>query len=110
MWCANQQQMRQSMPVLAQEPPVLVDWLPWNHTFGGNHNFGLTIYNGGTLYIDDGKPVPALMPESPDLHGSMFTSNGENGMIITFWMCESCAIPLGPVQGPIDIDDPTTRV
>jgi feruloyl-CoA synthase len=64
MWCANQQQMRQSMPVLAEEPPVLVDWLPWNHTFGGNHNFGLTIYNGGTLYIDDGKPVPALMHET----------------------------------------------
>ena len=64
MWCANQQQMRQSMPVLAEEPPVLVDWLPWNHTFGGNHNFGLTIYNGGTLYIDDGKPVPALVGET----------------------------------------------
>jgi feruloyl-CoA synthase len=64
MWCANQQQMRQSMPVLAEEPPVLVDWLPWNHTFGGNHNFGLTIYNGGTLYIDDGKPTPALMAET----------------------------------------------
>ena len=64
MWCANQQQMRQSMPVLAQEPPVLVDWLPWNHTFGGNHNVGLTIYNGGTLYIDDGKPVPALIGET----------------------------------------------
>ena len=64
MWCANQQQMRQSMPVLTEEPPVLVDWLPWNHTFGGNHNFGLTIYNGGTLYIDDGKPVPALMGET----------------------------------------------
>lgn len=64
MWCANQQQMRQSMPVLAGEPPVLVDWLPWNHTFGGNHNFGLTVYNGGTLYIDDGKPVPALMGET----------------------------------------------
>jgi feruloyl-CoA synthase len=64
MWCANQQQMRQSMPVLAEEPPVLVDWLPWNHTFGGNHNVGLTIYNGGTLYIDDGKPTPALMGET----------------------------------------------
>jgi len=64
MWCANQQQMRQSMPVLTTEPPVLVDWLPWNHTFGGNHNFGLTIYNGGTLYIDDGKPTPALMHET----------------------------------------------
>ena len=64
MWCANQQQMRQSMPVLAEEPPVLVDWLPWNHTFGGNHNIGLTLYNGGTLYIDDGKPTPALMAET----------------------------------------------
>ncbi|MCG2595175.1 feruloyl-CoA synthase [Ramlibacter sp. XY19] len=64
MWCANQQQMRQSMPVLAEEPPVLVDWLPWNHTFGGNHNVGLTIYNGGTLYIDDGKPTPAGMAET----------------------------------------------
>ncbi len=63
MWCANQQQMRQSMPVL-DEPPVLVDWLPWNHTFGGNHNFGLVLYNGGTLYIDDGKPVPALVGET----------------------------------------------
>lgn len=64
MWCANQQQMRQSMPVLAEDPPVLVDWLPWNHTFGGNHNFGLTVYNGGTLYIDDGKPTPAGMAET----------------------------------------------
>ena len=66
MWCSNQQQMRQSMPVLADPhaPPVLVDWLPWNHTFGGNHNFGLTVYNGGTLYIDDGKPTPALMAET----------------------------------------------
>ncbi|MBC5785687.1 feruloyl-CoA synthase [Ramlibacter sp. USB13] len=64
MWCANQQQMRQSMPVLAEEPPVLVDWLPWNHTFGGNHNIGLTIYNGGTYYIDDGKPTPALIHET----------------------------------------------
>jgi feruloyl-CoA synthase len=64
MWCANQQQMRQSMSVLAEEPPVLVDWLPWNHTFGGNHNFGLTLYNGGTLYIDDGKPTPAFVGET----------------------------------------------
>lgn len=64
MWCANQQQMVQSMPVLAEAPPVLVDWLPWNHTFGGNHNFGMAMYNGGTLYIDDGKPTPALIPET----------------------------------------------
>ncbi|MGA0569151.1 feruloyl-CoA synthase [Variovorax sp. VNK109] len=64
MWCANQQQMRQSMPVLQQEPPVLVDWLPWNHTFGGNHNIGMVLYNGGTMYIDDGKPTPALVGET----------------------------------------------
>ncbi len=64
MWCANQQQMVQSMPVLAEQPLVLVDWLPWNHTFGGNHNFGMTVFHGGTLYIDDGKPTPALMHET----------------------------------------------
>ncbi|MDO9286985.1 MAG: feruloyl-CoA synthase [Aquabacterium sp.] len=58
MLCANQQMLRQCMGFLADEPPVLVDWLPWNHTFGGNHNIGLTLYNGGTLYIDDGKPTP----------------------------------------------------
>ncbi len=58
MLCANQQMIRQCMGFLADEPPVLVDWLPWNHTFGGNHNIGLTLYNGGTLYIDDGKPTP----------------------------------------------------
>ncbi len=64
MWCANQQQMAQSMPVLTQSPLVLLDWLPWNHTFGGNHNFGMVLYHGGTLYIDDGKPTPALMGET----------------------------------------------
>ncbi len=64
MWCANQQQMAQSMPVLAEQELVLVDWLPWNHTFGGNHNFGMVIFHGGTMYIDDGKPTPALMHET----------------------------------------------
>ena len=64
LWCANQQQMMQSMPVLAEAPLVLVDWLPWNHTFGGNHNFGMVVFHGGTLYIDDGKPTPALMHET----------------------------------------------
>lgn len=64
MWCANQQQMTQSMPVLGQGELTLIDWLPWNHTFGGNHNFGMVTYHGGTLYIDDGKPTPALMEET----------------------------------------------
>ena len=57
MLCANQQMIRQCFPALAEEPPVLVDWLPWNHTFGGNHNVGIALYNGGTLYIDEGKPT-----------------------------------------------------
>ena len=64
MWCANQQQLRQSIPALGEEPPVLVDWLPWNHTFGGNHNVGIVLDNGGTLYIDDGKPTPGGMAET----------------------------------------------
>ncbi|HMN81447.1 MAG TPA: feruloyl-CoA synthase [Burkholderiaceae bacterium] len=64
MLCANQQMLRQTLAFVADEPPVLVDWLPWNHTFGGNHNVGLTLYNGGTLYIDDGKPTPAGMAET----------------------------------------------
>ena len=64
MLCANQQQILEALPFLAETPPVLVDWTPWNHTFGGNHDFGLILANGGTLYIDDGKPVPGLVEES----------------------------------------------
>jgi feruloyl-CoA synthase len=58
MLCANQVMLRDTLAFLKDEPPVLVDWLPWNHTFGGNHNVGLTLYNGGSLYLDDGRPVP----------------------------------------------------
>ncbi|HAT29598.1 MAG TPA: feruloyl-CoA synthase [Janthinobacterium sp.] len=61
MVCSNLQMMRQTWPFLGEEPPVLVDWLPWNHTFGGNHNVGLVLYNGGTMYIDDGRPTPQGM-------------------------------------------------
>ncbi|MFZ3120543.1 MAG: feruloyl-CoA synthase, partial [Variovorax sp.] len=64
MWCANQAQLRASIPALGEEPPVLVDWLPWNHTFGGNHNVGIVLDNGGTLYIDDGRPTPAGIAET----------------------------------------------
>jgi feruloyl-CoA synthase len=59
MLCSNQEMLCTVMPFLRDEPPVLCDWLPWNHTFGGNHNVGIVLYNGGTLYIDDGKPTPA---------------------------------------------------
>jgi feruloyl-CoA synthase len=58
MICANAAMVGQALPFLRDEPPVLVDWLPWNHTFGGSHNIGLFLFNGGTLYIDDGKPTP----------------------------------------------------
>ena len=64
MLCANQQMIHQCLKFLAAEPPVLVDWLPWNHTFGGNHNVGIVVYNGGTLYIDGGKPTPKGMAET----------------------------------------------
>ncbi len=57
MWSANLQQISQTFAFMQTEPPVFVDWLPWNHTFGGNHNFGLALYNGGSLFIDDGKPT-----------------------------------------------------
>ncbi len=60
MLCSNQEMLAVTLPCLREIPPVLVDWLPWNHTFGANHNFGLVLYNGGTLYIDDGRPVPGL--------------------------------------------------
>ena len=64
MLCSNQQMLRQMMPSLADEPPVLCDWLPWNHTFGGSHNFGIALHNGGSLYIDAGKPTPDLFGET----------------------------------------------
>ena len=64
MLCANQEMLRCSLAFMADEPPVIVDWLPWNHTFGGNHNVGLVLYNGGTLHIDDGKPTPAGIAET----------------------------------------------
>ncbi len=59
MLCSNAMMLRQALPFLNDEPPVIVDWLPWNHTFGGSHNVGLVLFNGGSLYIDDGKPTPA---------------------------------------------------
>ncbi|MBR9884500.1 MAG: feruloyl-CoA synthase, partial [Oceanospirillales bacterium] len=57
MICANQEMIRSIMAFLKDEPPMMLDWLPWNHTFGGNHNIGIALYNGGSLYIDHGKPT-----------------------------------------------------
>jgi feruloyl-CoA synthase len=64
MCCSNAAMLKQSMPFLATEPPVLLDWLPWNHTFGGSHNLGLVLIYGGSLYIDDGRPTPSGFAET----------------------------------------------
>ncbi|MDB5070285.1 MAG: feruloyl-CoA synthase [Candidatus Eremiobacteraeota bacterium] len=64
MLCSNQQMLAQIFPFVRDEPPVLLDWLPWNHTFGGNHNFNMVLNNGGTLYVDGGKPTPAGIAET----------------------------------------------
>jgi feruloyl-CoA synthase len=58
MLTCNQEMIRTALAFLADEPPVLVDWSPWNHTAGGNHNLGIALYNGGSFYIDDGIPSP----------------------------------------------------
>ena len=64
MLCSNQQAVVQNWPFLEVRPPVVVDWLPWNHTFGGNHNFNMILRNGGTLYVDEGKPAPGLIEKT----------------------------------------------
>src|SRR6266853_736701 len=64
MICANQVMLRETLAFLKDEPPVIVDWLPWNHTFGGNHNIGLTLFNGGSMYLDEGKPTPDGIAET----------------------------------------------
>lgn len=60
MMCVNQAQLVACFPLLAQKPQKIVDWLPWNHVFGGSHNFNMMLANGGSLYVDDGKPTDAL--------------------------------------------------
>jgi feruloyl-CoA synthase len=61
MLCANQRAIEVAWPFLADRPPVVLDWLPWSHTFGANHNFNMVLFHGGTLYVDDGKPTPELV-------------------------------------------------
>jgi feruloyl-CoA synthase len=64
MLCANQAMLAAGFAFLQDEPPVVLDWLPWSHTFGGNHNFNMVLVNGGTLYIDDGNPTPPGVPKT----------------------------------------------
>jgi feruloyl-CoA synthase len=76
MLAANQQQLRQVWPFLDDEPPVLLDWLPWSHTFGGNHDLNLVLTHGGSLWIDDGRPAPSLIGRTarnlPDVRPTMY--------------------------------------
>lgn len=67
MICSNSQMQLQVAPCLAEQPPVMVDWAPWNHTAGGNSSLGIILLNGGTLYIDPGKPTHALFRPSLEL-------------------------------------------
>ncbi|MEM8801070.1 MAG: feruloyl-CoA synthase [Pseudomonadota bacterium] len=64
MLCTNQAQIATILPMLAARPPRILDWLPWNHTFGGSHNFNMMLAHGGSLYIDDGKPIKGLFERS----------------------------------------------
>jgi len=64
MLCANQQMVAQVWRFVEHEKPVIVDWLPWSHTFGGNNNLNLVLRNGGTLVIDEGRPAPGLIEKS----------------------------------------------
>jgi feruloyl-CoA synthase len=61
MLCANQAMIRSSLAFITDEPPVLVEWPPWNHTFAGNHDFNMVLFNGGSYYIDEGKPLPGAI-------------------------------------------------
>ena len=64
MLSSNQQAISQVWTFLDEKPPVTVDWLPWNHTFGGNHNLNMILRNGGTMYIDGGKPAPGIIEKT----------------------------------------------
>jgi feruloyl-CoA synthase len=61
MLCSNQAAIAAVWPLLGDRPPVVLDWLPWSHTFGANHNFNMVLFHGGTLFVDDGKPAPDLI-------------------------------------------------
>ena len=82
MMCTNQTQIADSLPFLRQRPPRILDWLPWNHVFGGSHNFNMMLANGGSFYIDDGKPVKGL-----------FERTAENLSLMTGTLCFN--VPVG---------------
>lgn len=78
MMACNQEMIRTALAFLKDEPPVLLDWMPWNHVAGGSHNTGIAIYNGGSFYIDDGQPTPtrfgATLRNLEDVQPTFFTN------------------------------------
>ena len=93
MMCANQVQLSDAMPFLRARPPRIVDWLPWNHVFGGSHNFNMMLANGGSLYIDDGKPVKGL-----------FERTVENLSLITGTLCFNVPVGFSMLLGALRKD------
>ncbi|WP_300514664.1 feruloyl-CoA synthase [Aliiroseovarius sp.] len=93
MMCANQAQLADAMPFLRARPPRIVDWLPWNHVFGGSHNFNMMLANGGSLYIDDGKPVQG-----------QFERTVENLSLITGTLCFNVPVGFSMLLGALRDD------
>ena len=93
MMCTNQVQLADAMPFLRARPPRIVDWLPWNHVFGGSHNFNMMLANGGSLYIDDGKPVKGL-----------FERTVENLSLITGTLCFNVPVGFSMLLGALRKD------
>ncbi|MCK7613012.1 feruloyl-CoA synthase [Roseibium sediminicola] len=98
MMCVNQAQLADGLPFLRKRPPVLVDWLPWNHVFGGSHNFNMMLANGGSLYIDDGKPVKGL-----------FERTVENLGLKTGTLCFNVPLGFGMLLKALKEDDGLRR-
>ncbi|WP_299027788.1 feruloyl-CoA synthase [uncultured Sulfitobacter sp.] len=93
MLCVNQTQLADTLPFLREHPPRIVDWLPWNHVFGGSHNFNLMLANGGSLYIDDGKPAPGV-----------FDRTIENLRMVTGTMCFNVPVGFQLLLGALQSD------
>ncbi|WP_373236624.1 feruloyl-CoA synthase [Cohaesibacter celericrescens] len=93
MMCVNQTQIADALPFLRQKPPRVVDWLPWNHVFGGSHNFNMMLANGGSFYIDDGKPVKGL-----------FERTIENLSLVTGSLCFNVPVGFSMLLGALQKD------
>nr|WP_254442466.1 feruloyl-CoA synthase [Ruegeria arenilitoris] len=96
MMCANQTMLADALPFLRERPPRIVDWLPWNHVFGGSHNFNMMLANGGSLFIDDGKPVKGLFERTLE---NLAMETGT----LSFNVPVGYAMLLGALQSDIDL-------